>query len=260
MNQKNMSSPKLTNVLSDYSIPIFKIFIESYRQTKGIKKIFWSATFLIFIAVVVPITVLTCLSYLLDSLYPALHLKNIFYDIYHYFFYVVCEVSLSLIALQYIRGIAAGYEMALDIGKVWKPLVFFGLIPYFLSLIFDFYFKYISTFNFNGTVYGFEITVGFILFLILLIIISIYIVQLIIMTMLLVLDRNLKVIESLILSFKSINKHFFKNVSLGLFTWTMTIFLIVVTFGIGLIWLKPMMATTNAIQYQRIFRSLLNTD
>ena len=67
--------------------------------------------------------------------------------------------------------------------------------------------------------------------------------------MLLILDKNLTQIESFTICFKAINKHCFKNISLGLFTWLSAIFFTVLTLGIGLIWLQPMLKfnTCNSI-------------
>ena len=259
MNHQYMFSPRLIKVPNDYSIPIFKIFIESYRRTKGMKKAFWISYLLILLAMILPAAFIAFLNIILNTMYP-LHLRVNLNGFFRIFFYLVVDVGLSFLALQHIRNHFVKFKMGLEVYEVWKPLAFFGLIPYFLSLIYSFYCKYISTFNFNGTLYDFEIIVEFILLLIVLIIISMYIFQLIIMTMLLVLDRDLKVMESFILCFKSINKHFLKKIGLGLFTGISCIFLTIVTLGIGLIWLKPMIVTTNAIQYQHIFGSLFNSN
>ena len=49
------SSSKLNKIPNDYSIPIFAIFLENRRRTKGLKKIYWNGVFLIFVAGIVPI-------------------------------------------------------------------------------------------------------------------------------------------------------------------------------------------------------------
>mgnify|MGYP003544812454 FL=1 len=59
--------------------------------------------------------------------------------------------------------------------------------------------------------------------------------------------------KSFAICLKAINKRSFKNISLGLFTWFLAIFFTILTLGIGLIWLQPMLSLTHAIQYQRIF-------
>lgn len=240
---------KLNKVPNNYSIQIFSIFLESWRQTKGLKKIYWNGFFLIFVAAIVPTLFLLSLSLLLDGMYPSFHLIDFLMDIPHSIFYLISGISLSHIALQHIRGKSVHYEMALDLDKIWKSLVFFGFIVYLLLFMINLWLLYISTLSANSTVYGFQIIFECIFFTI----ITIYIFQLAIITMLLILDKNLTQMKSFAICFKAINKHCFKNISLGLFTWFLAIFFTILTLGIGLIWLQPMLSLTHAIQYQRIF-------
>lgn len=243
------SSSKLNKIPNNYSIPIFSIFLESWRRTKGLKKIYWNGFFLIFVAGIVPIYFFLSLSLLLDGMYPTFHLKDFLMDIPHSLFYLTSGISLSHIALQHIRDKNVHYKMALDLDKIWKPLIFFGFIVCLLTFMINLWLIYISTLSANRTAYGFQIIFECILFTL----IAIYIFQLAIMTMLLILDKNLTPIESFSICFKAINKHFFNNISLGLFTWLSAIFFTVLTLGIGLIWLQPMLSLTYAIQYRRIF-------
>lgn len=245
----SISSHKLSKFPSDYSIPIFKIFLESFRKTKGFKKVWWNATFLLIVAILIPYFIFVSLSLLLDAMYPIFHFKDILMGMFFSFFCMASEVSLSLIALQYIQGCTVRYEMALDLDKVWKPLIFFGFIICFLSLCFNLWFIRMTIPNFNVNLSIYEIISVLILFSY----ITIYSFQLAIMTILLIVDKKFNFFKSIALSFKSINKHCFKNISLGLFTWLATLVLTIVTLGIGLIWLKPIQTITYAIQYRRIF-------
>lgn len=97
---------------------------------------------------------------------------------------------------------------------------FFGFIVYLLLFMINLWLLYISTLSANSTVYGFQIIFECIFFTI----ITIYIFQLSIMTMLLIVDKNLTQMKSFAICFKAINKHCFKNISLGLFTWFLAIF------------------------------------
>lgn len=247
------SSSKLNKIPNNYSIPIFLIFLETWRRTKGLKKAFWSAFFLILLAMILPSAFISLLNIILSKMYPAVHLENVLIDCLRVFFFLVADVGGSFLALQHAREHSISFEMALDVYKVWKILVFFGilicLMKFILNVITDYSLVYISTLNLNLSLFRFAKYFE----ILLIACITIYVFQLIVMAMLLVLDKNVPIINSLIISFKSINKHCFKNISLGLFTGLSAILFTILTLGIGLIWLQPMLSLTHAIQYRRIF-------
>lgn len=236
----------------DYSISILKIFLDSCRQTKGIKKVFWHGYLLIIIDMFFVLGVLGILNLVFNLMYPAAHFKKVFIDIASLSFYLNAYISLSFVALQHIRGLPIRCEMALRLGKVKKYLILSGIMLWLLGFIgvtiTDHWSMYILTLNLNVILYQFAI----IFEVMLLVFIAIYILQVATITILLVLDKSVPPLKSFKLSFKSINKHCFKNIILGLFTWITTIFLALATFGIGLIWLKPILTITNAIQYQNL--------
>ena len=148
---------KLNKFPNNYSIQIFSIFLESWRQTKGLKKIYWNGFFLIFVAAIVPIYFFLSLSLLLDGMYPTFYLKDFLMDIPHSLFYLTSGISLSHIALQHIRDKNVHYKMALDLDKIWKPLIFFGFIVCLLTFMINLWLIYISTLSANRTAYGFQI-------------------------------------------------------------------------------------------------------
>ena len=204
---------------------------------------------------ILPAAFISLLNIILSTMYPAAHLKSILNDLLRVFFYLVVDIGESFLALQHIREHPISFEMTLDVYKVWKFLAFYGilicLMVFVWTVIMDYWLMYISTLKLNLILLRFEKYFR----ILLLACIIIYVLQLIVIAMLLVLDKNVPIIKSLIISFKSINKHCFKNICLGLFTSLSSIFLTIVTFGIGIIWLKPLIVLTNAIQYQLMFTS-----
>lgn len=254
----------------DYRIPIKAIFLEAWYRVKGLKASFWLG-FLYFILVMAA----ACLIFgLVLALYDVfiLSLANahnvaILYNLklgLKFFVVAIVEVlrflftaSLAYMALIHLRNQTTHANMAFSFRHALRPLLIIALLLYLLNsailsgstiLLHSMFLK--QHIAYLGSALGsifllLLFLVGFFLYF--------YLSILVYMTVLLILDKKIDWKESVRLVFQSVNQHLFKNVSLIIVTSLVFSLLVLMTLGIGLIWLLPMTSLVTAIQYHQIF-------
>ena len=180
-----------------------------------------------------------------------------FYNLLNFILVGILEIlrllltaSLAYLALNQLRHQSIQVEMVFEFRKAWRPLVLIGLLLYLFDSV------VLSASNF--LLYYYQLTpqifyLGFGLRFVLFVLLYTYITIGVFMAILLILDQKMPLKESLSVAFKSINQHLVKNIALILLTSFAFVVLTLLTLGIGLIWLLPMVSLVTAIQYSQIF-------
>ena len=252
----------------DYHIPIMSIFREAWHCVKGMKKAFWGGFALLFLTLFIVCVLLSLVValYVFLAIYPHNIISSLesaqlgadpFYNLLNFVLVGILEIlrllltaSLAYLALNQLRHKSIQVEMVFEFRKAWRPLALIGLLLYlFDSLV-------LSASNF--LLYYYQLTpsafyLGFGLRFVLFVLLYTYITVGVFMAILLILDQKMPLKDSLNTAFKSINQHPVKNIGLILLTSLAFVVLTLVTFGIGLIWLLPMVSLITAIQYNQIF-------
>lgn len=268
-----MSEPLTNNlqqaVSGNYRLPFKAIFLESWRRVSGMKLRFWGGLALFLLTMLVTFIILT----FIVSLYVVLlmpHNINVaptsvnvqltvspVVRVLNFVVIGILEVlrlllttSLAYLALQHLRHHAISSNMVFAFRKAWQPLAIIGLALYLMNAILllgssSLLHHHLLT----PRVFYSGLSVRFILYALW----YAYVTTVVFMAILLILDQQLTLKNSLGVAFKSINKHLFKNMGLILLANIGFVVLMVITLGIGLIWLIPMMALLTAIQYNQIF-------
>ena len=248
-------SPDLVKASTgNYSLPIYAIFSKSWQSIKGIKKAFWGGFALIFL-IIVGIYVL------LGFLLAVCAVGHFYYvGVICQFFVggiievlrLVLSIALIFLALHHFRKQTVNSAMVFKLRKNWKPLACIGILLYLLNIVLFsgtnlILYKFFAI-GLNG-IFASGLGLRFIVFAFL----YAYITLLITMTMVLILDKKMQLKASFKIALKSINQHWFKNIALLLLA--MLVFLVggILTLGIGVIWLLPLLSLITAIQYEQIF-------
>lgn len=254
----------------DYQIPIKTIFLEAWYRVKGMKTSYWLG-FLYFVLVMA----LTCLVLgLVLALYDvySLPLATTHNAVFFYnaklalkFFVVgIVEVlrflftaSLAYMALQHLQSKLIHASMVFSFRQALQPLVLISVLLYLLN---SFILSSTNILLHSGIVQQQVIYLGsvlasifFFVIFALCFFIYFYLSILVFMTVLLILDQKTAIKQSLSLAFQSVNQHIFKNTALIILTTILFGLLVLMTLGIGLIWLLPMTSLVTAIQYNQIF-------
>ncbi len=257
-------------IRGNYQIPIKTIFLEAWYRVKGMKTSYWLG-FLYFVLVMA----LTCLVLgLILALYDVYsvplataHNAVFFYNAklaLKFFVVGIVEVlrflftaSLAYMALQHLQSKPIHASMIFSFRQALKPLV---LISVLLYLVNSFILSSTNVLLHSGIVQQQVIYLGsvlasifFFVIFVLCFFIYFYLSILVFMTVLLILDQKTGIKQSLSLAFQSVNQHIFKNTALIILTTILFGLLVLMTLGIGLIWLLPMTSLVTAIQYNQIF-------
>ncbi len=252
----------------DYHIPITSIFRQAWQCVKGIKKTFWGGFILLFLTLFIVCVLLSLVValYVFLAIYPHNIISSLesaqlgadpFYSLLNFILVGILEIlrllltaSLAYLALNQLRHQSIQVEMVFEFRKAWRPLVLIGLLLYLFDSL------ALSASNF--LLYYYPLTpsifyLGFGLRFVLFVLLYTYITIGFFMAILLILDQKMSLKESLSMAFKSINQHWVKNIALILLTSFAFVVLTLLTLGIGLIWLLPMVSLVTAIQYSQIF-------
>jgi hypothetical protein len=253
----------------DYRIPIKAIFLEAWYRVKGMKAVFWGG-FLYFILVMGAACVLMGLILALYDVFvlplATAHSALSFYHLKLGLKFIVVGIvemirflltaSLAYLALKHLRNEPIHARMAFSFRHAWRPLLWIALLLYLLnsfilssaSLLLHSAFQ--QPLFFLGPILGsiFSLLIFLICFFL-----YFYFSIIVFMTVLLILDQKLLIKQSLSLAFVSVNQHVFKNIFLIIMTSIVFGILVLITLGMGLIWLLPMTSLVTAIQYNQIF-------
>ena len=268
-------SPALFKAITgNYQLAIKAVFLEAWQRLKGIKKVFW-AGFVLLILVMLGITEVL-------GLIVPLHASN-WIKAWYAVLPLLFTIAMVFVSLYYLRNQSVNAVTALGFRKAWKPLVPITILFYFIHKVLFFGASLIlsklniilpvDTLFYNHKIGEILFLSGLNLPLLVIALPYIYITTGIIMAMLLVLDQEVSLLQSIRIAFKSINQHFFKNLGLSSLAWLMlfsiiyiiklgmVFFWIVGMISIGvsllvalsLIGLLPMFTLITAIQYRQIF-------
>ncbi|MES2997836.1 MAG: hypothetical protein V4700_00725 [Pseudomonadota bacterium] len=241
----------------DYSIPLFAIFASAWHCIKGIKKAFWLGFCLLFL-IMVGLYVLLGFILAVCDIFHFYHLRAVcqffaggFVDVFR----LLLSISLVFLALHHVRKEKVNATMVFEFCKDWKPLAFIGVILYLLNqgLLLVSRANFISEYKLLGNEIKGVLIMGKSVELILFILLYSYITLLITMAMLLILDKKMQLKDSVKIALISINQHWFKNIVLFILASLLFLLVGVVTLGIGLIWVLPLLFLITAIQYEHIF-------
>ncbi|WP_240992209.1 hypothetical protein [Rickettsiella grylli] len=254
----------------NYRMPIKTIFLEAWYRVKGMKVSYWLG-FLYFVLVMALICLVLGLVLALYDVY-VLPLATAYHAVFFYnaklmlkfvvvgtveVFRFLFTASLAYMALQHLQSKPIHAKMVFSFQHALRPLLFIGLLLYLLN---SFILSSTNILLHSGIIQQQVAFLGPILTRAFLFIIFgicffiyFYLSVLVFMTVLLILDQKIAIKQSLRLAFQSINQHIFKNTALIVFTTILFGLLVLMTLGIGLIWLLPMTSLVTAIQYNQIF-------
>lgn len=253
----------------DYRIPIKAIFLEAWYRLKGMKATYWTG-FLYFILVMVAACILMGLILALYDVFvmpwATAHSALSFYNLKLGLKFIVVGVveiirflltaSLAYLALKHLRGEPIHASMVFSFRQAWRPLLLIALLLY----LFNSFILSSTSVLLHGLLQQQILSLGPILggiislsIFLICFFLYFYFSIIVFMTVLLVLDQKIPVKQSLNLAFVSVNRHFFKNTFLIIITGIVFGILVLITLGIGLIWLLPMTSLVTAIQYNQIF-------
>jgi hypothetical protein len=256
----------------DYRIPIKSIFLEAWYRVKGMKKSFWigflyfvlsmalACVLLGFVLALYDVTILQRATAGTLYIYGLkLALKFIIVGIIEILRFLL-TASLAYLALNHLRHLPIHARMVFfSFRQAWRPLMMIGLLLYLLNSLLlsgtniflhsNFVQQQVLTLGLSvGSIYLVEFVIFLLCFLC-----YFYFSIVVFMSVLLILDKKIDWKQGLYLAFRSVNRHFLKNIALIILTSLVFGFLAVISFGIGLIWLLPMTSLVTAIQYNQIF-------
>ena len=256
----------------DYRIPIKAIFLEAWYQVKGMKASFWLGFlyFVLIMAVACIVLGLVLAIYDIDILQMATaHNTLTFYNLKLALKFLIVGIieilrflltaSLAYLALNHLRRLPIHASMVFSFRHAWRPLVMIGLLLYlFNSLLLSGTNIILHSTLVHDEVSSLGLSLGIIYLIELLVFLFcfffyFYFSIVVFMSVLLILDKKIIWKESLAIAFRSVNQHWFKNISLIVITSFVFGLLALITLGIGLIWLLPMTSLVTAIQYNQIF-------
>lgn len=261
----SLSSNLIKAMAGDYRLPIKAILIEAWRRLNGLKITFWGGFALLFLTMFIVCILLSLVValYVFFVMYPhnvtssSTGELGLLYSALNFILVGILEIlrllltaSLAYLALHHLRNQPIWASMVFSFRKAWQPLLVVGIMLYLIDVLL------LSGSNF--LLYHYQLTpqifyLGFGLRFILFALLYTYITIGFFMTILLILDQQLTLKNSLRTAFKSINRHLIKNIGLIIVISFGCVLLTLVTLGIGLIWLLPMVSLVTAIQYNQIF-------
>ncbi len=224
--EKNSSSDStLEDGLSgNYTINISNVISEAWGKTKGVKRYILGAAVLMYVGIFVAIMLLALLG--TEGAEPGLGFILI---------QIVTQLLMMTISVPFFAGM-----MLLAMKKVQGQPFDFGDI---LSG-----FRKIAPLVIAGALMNVFIIVGFVF----LIIPGLYLSFAYMLTLPLIIDRDMGVWEAMETSRKAITKHWFSF--FGFWLVMMLIFLVaMIPFGLGLIWVAPMFILAYVIVYREVF-------
>lgn len=263
--------PNFSKAISgDYRIPIKTIFLEAWYRVRGMKAAFWLG-FLYFILIMAAVCMVLGLVLALYDVFvlpmATAHSASSFYSLKLGLKFIVVGIveiirflltaSLAYLALMHLRSEPIHASMVFSFRQAWRPLLLVALLLYlFNSVIISSTNILLHTelFQQQMAFLGSVLTSFFLLFIFLIgFFLYFYFSIIVFMTVLLILDQKISTQESLNLAFQSVNQHIFKNTFLIIITSIVFGLLVLITLGVGLIWLLPMTSLVTAIQYNQIF-------
>lgn len=254
----------------DYRIPIKTIFLEAWYRVRGMKAAFWLG-FLYFILIMAAVCMVLGLVLALYDVFvlpmATAHSAPSFYSLKLGLKFIVVGIveilrflltaSLAYLALTHLRSEPIHASLVFAFRQAWRPLLLVALLLYlFNSVIISSTNIVLHTTLFQQQMASLgSVLASFFLLLIFLIgfFLYFYFSIIVFMTVLLILDQKISTKESLNLAFQSVNQHIFKNTFLIIITSIVFGLLVLITLGVGLIWLLPMTSLVTAIQYNQIF-------
>ncbi|MFZ0219257.1 MAG: hypothetical protein WAL30_03525 [Candidatus Aquirickettsiella sp.] len=254
----------------DYRIPIKAIFLEAWYRVKGMKAAYWGGFLYFMLVMAVACLVLGLILALYDVYVLPLataHNAVSFYNVKLGLKFIVVGIveilrflltaSLAYMGLQHLRHQPIYARMVFSFRHAWRPLLIIALLLYLVNsfIISSTHILLDSALFKQQIIYLGSVLGSIFLFAIFLVCFFLYFYFsiLVFMTVLLILDQKMASKQSLSMAFQSINQHFFKNIYLIVGTSFVFGLLVLMTLGIGLIWLLPMTSLVTAIQYNQIF-------
>lgn len=247
--------PNLINsAAGKIDLNIKSIIKESWHKVRGLKATYWKAFFLVLISVVLFNILLIVPTMLLtwgggEATYTSifLSLEDSISITVSYLFYA----SLSYIAISHIAGRAINAKMIFIFCKYFKKLILPAVLIGVLSFTTFHLFTFVSPlFNNVGL---FTESVLLVIDAIGLVMVLGILIPSLYFSMLVILDKKLNPWESIKIVTKIYAKNFFKLLGFGLFIALFTICSLLLSFGIGLIWVLPMLTNITAIFYRQVF-------
>jgi hypothetical protein len=233
---------------------VWAILAQAWASVTGIKKAFWGA-FSLLILFIVGLHVLLGFLLVVCNIFQTSTLRagcqfvlNGIIEIVHLF----SDISLSFLALHHIRKQKIHATMVFEYCKDWRLFVCIGVAVYLLSIG-----LLLGTHAFfsQWAYVGLPNVLAEIFWVVFLIFIYNYIVLVVTMTMLVILDKPMRLKDSFKMVFVAINRHWFRNIVVVLLACLLFLLFGVMTVGIGFIWLLPFLSLVSACQYQQIFCS-----
>lgn len=229
------------------------IIKESWHKVHGFKATYWKAFFLMFISMLL-LNILLALPTVIFAWQGESALAsttNLVEDFFNKTISALFSISLIYIAINHIAERPINAKMIFVFRERFKELILPAIFIAFLSFLILYLFESVKP-----LFYSFDLRIDVIL-----LIISIFSLLLILgtvltafyMSMLVVLDKKLNGWKAIKIVARIYAKNFFKLLGFSLIITLFSFSCLLLSLGIGLIWLFPMVSNIMAITYRQIF-------
>ena len=246
--------PNLENATAGkIDLNVRSIIKESWHKVHGFKAAYWKAFFLMFVSIFVLNTLLV-----LPTMILAWHGENVIAsvtslieDFINKTISALFSISLIYMAINHVAERPIKAKMIFAFRHHFKELLLPAIFIAFLSFLILYLFESVKP-----LMHAVDLRIDIIL-----LIISIFSLLLILgtvltafyMSMLVVLDKKISGWKAIKLVARVYIKNFFKLLSFSLIITLFSFSCLLLSFGIGLIWLFPMVNNIMAISYRQIF-------
>lgn len=216
-------------IAGEYNFSVGEVITESWQKTKGLKGPFWAAAGIVFLIILVA-------GFALSAIFGLLGLSNVGQiGGVGTFTQVLFQLTIMALIYPFMAGIVMlGVRRSVDLPISWQEV--FAYFSYALPLVGA------------AILMSLFIALGFAL----VVIPGIYLSIAYMMTVPLIVEKNLGVWEAMETSRKAVTRHWFK-LFFVLLLMGVIVMLSIIPFGLGLIWTYPMLIAVLGILYREIF-------